>query len=216
MKKLSLLFTVLAVALLALPSFAQDQTVTKTTWGAVKAKYRTSVPAEMDRDAVRASELLKLENPTQEDLAWMESMAPEYRQQLMKKLTGIHRDPMNSIASTGRPHAPFATTATWYKEFIEKRTGGGVGCRPTGFWNDAGQCGGEFPYDKVYWFPCSNFSNRGALKIVSSSWQVNWMLGSGVDARVYADHIEVCIGYWSLYFTGVNPYSLLSNTYVYW
>lgn len=44
MKKLILLFAILIAAMFTLPSYAQDQTVTRTTWGALKAKYRPNVP----------------------------------------------------------------------------------------------------------------------------------------------------------------------------
>lgn len=213
----SLVIAVCGLVLSVGMAIAQDHiTVPKSTWGNLKVKYRGTSPEQLKNDAERASQLLAQEQPSTEDLNWMESMAPEYRRELMPRLSGLARDPVRSLASTGKLVSPSAANAYWVREFIEKRSGGGAGCRPTGFWNDTGQCGGDTPPDKVYRFPCSNLANRSALRIISSSWQVNWMLGAGVDARVYADHIEVCIGYWSLYWTGTNPYSLLSNTYVYW
>lgn len=45
MQKLFAVLFVLAVTLFAVPSFAQDQPVTQSSWGAVKAKYRDSAPS---------------------------------------------------------------------------------------------------------------------------------------------------------------------------
>ncbi len=129
-------------------------------------------------------------------------------------------DDARNRLSQSRPGAqPMATQAYWEHEYIEVQAGSGPGCKAAGFWNaPSGQCGPwyEFPPDKVFYIPCSNLSGRLRLRIWSTDPRTRCALGNGVDARVYSDHIEICVGYWSLYRCLTNPYTSLASTYVYW
>jgi len=186
-----------------------------TTWGAVKVLYKGGAPLSQE-DAQRAAAIFRQDTPNQEDMDWLESLSSEQRMSLVTSKRAGRRIPDLTIMEFGRPVTPLSVASSWDYEFIEKREGGGTGCYTTAFWNDNGMCGGEFPPDKVYRFPCSNRGAKDRMRIWSTNWRVRWALGSGVSARVYDGYVDICFGYWSLYFTGTNPYSVLSATYIYW
>ena len=117
----------------------------------------------------------------------------------------------------GQPIALSSCWGDWRYAFIEKYSGGGTGCYSDGFTNDQDdRCGDDWPPDKVYFFSCQNYNSIGAMKIYSSDWRSRIAIGSGVSARVYQGCTQICIGYWSLYYSYANPYTLMNTTYVYW
>ncbi len=201
-------------------SLADSTAPQKSSWGQVKVIYRSPAAVPTDADVTRAATILSQDNPNQSDLDWMESLTLAQRQSIMERLPSLRPQLDLQDMALNRPgESPAASSAYWVGEWSEKQTGGGSGCYANAFWNSpSGQCGkpGEFPPDKVYSFPCSNLANKSSIRIYSTNWQVNWMLGSGVSARVFADHVEICVGYWSLYWTGTNPYTVLGTTYIYW
>lgn len=213
MKRFMVVVTLLVLSSVACAALADDGI--RTTWGDVKAKYVDGTQLTQ-QEVQRAAGIFRQEAPSQDDLEWLESMTPEQRQFLMKSVPAFRSIPNLSIMEFGKTVSPSAVAVAWDYEFIEKREGGGTGCYTTGFWNDNGMCGGEFPPDKVYRFPCSNRAAKDRMRIWSTNWRVRWALGSGVSARVYDGYVDICFGYWSLYFTGTNPYSVLSTTYIYW
>ena len=212
MKRFAVVVQILALCV-ANVALADDDI--RTTWGSVKTQYMDNVQLSQV-EVQRAADIFRQDEPSQADIDWIELLAPEQRQFPMKSQPVARSIPNLAIMELGRSAGPFAAAGSWSYEFIEKQGGGGTGCYPSGFWNDTGMCGGEFPPDKVYRFPCSNRGAKDRMRIWSTNWRVNWALQNGVSARVYDGYVDICFGYRSLLLTGTNPYSVLSTTYIYW
>ncbi len=206
---------VVMVVMLGLVASAVNADVVKETWGGVKVRYRGGDKLTQD-DIQRAAAVFQQTEPSQSDIEWLESLDPEQRQQITRQGMKFRAVPELALMELRSSVTPLATSGSWDHEFIEKREGGGAGCYASGFWNDTGMCGLDFPLDKIYRFPCSNRAAQDRMRIWSTNWRVRWALGSGVDARVYDGYVDICFGYWSLYLTGTNPYTVLSTTYIYW
>jgi len=170
----------------------------------------------------RAVIILQSENPSLTDIQWIESLSDEQLDSIFTWMKdNLPADSTRLLKTLQKQTSSYDVLSScwgnWQYEWIEKQSGGGVGCYSDGFTNDWDhRCGNDWPPDKVYFFPCTNYNNKGSIKIWSTDWRSRLALKSGVSARVYQGCVQICVGYWSLYFSYTNPYTLMSTTYIYW
>lgn len=168
----------------------------------------------------KAIRIIQTEQPSEEEILWLDSLTDEQISEVfsrMRQSIPVDSVKIDTLDKMESGQLRLAAATDWQYEYIEKQQGGGTGCYSAGFWNDPDcRCGHDWPPDKVYYFPCSNYANRGAMRIWSTDWRSRTALRSGVSARVYSGSVQICVGYWSLYCTLTNPYTLMSTTYIYW
>jgi len=171
----------------------------------------------------QAARIFQNNEPSESDIKWIESLDSDQLLNTFKWLKDncpidTVRTKQLSEALTGDPISLSNCWGNWRGEKIERQSGGGWGCYSDGFTNDWGcRCGcsrwDPMP-DKVYFSPCTNYSNPGSILIWSSDWRSRSALGSAVSSRVYRGCVQICVGYWSLYFSGTKPYTFMDTTYI--
>lgn len=170
----------------------------------------------------KAVNILQSEDPSSADIQWIESLTDAQLDNVfiwMKNNLPVDSTRLLGIQEklTGDYNSLSSCWGNWLYEGVELRAGGGAGCYSDGFTNDWDhRCGNDWPPDKVYFFPCTNYNNKGNIRIWSTDWRSRLALGSGVSARVYQGCVQICVGYWHLYFSFANPYTLMRTTYIYW
>ncbi|MEK7518532.1 MAG: hypothetical protein AAB424_02710 [Patescibacteria group bacterium] len=183
---------------------------------------QSTAPVSNSQTISKTVTILQNNDPSDSDIAWVDGLTSEQLDSVFAWMSAnlpIDSARMKSL-DAHRATVPMAASSCggeWRGEWIEMQSGGGRGCYSDGFTNDWDKrCGADWPPDKVYFFPCANQGGKSAMRIYSTDWRSRIALRSGSSARVYPECTQICVGYWSLYFSSANPYTLMHSTYIYW